>query len=85
MIEFQKFSILIISKQVLKYLSINALGSHIAKIYNRSFPQKSKKYLHHTIQCYAPTEQVSNTEKNDFYIELSTIYDKTPRGDIITY
>ena len=35
------------------------------------------------IQCYAPTEQASNTEKDDFYIQLSTIYDKTPRGDII--
>ena len=30
-----------------------------------------------------PTEQASSTEKDDFYIQLSTIYDKTPRGDII--
>ena len=35
------------------------------------------------IQCYAPTEQTSNTEKDDFYTQLSTIYDKTLRGDII--
>ena len=33
------------------------------------------------IQCYTPTELASNTEKDDFYIQLSTIYDKTTRGD----
>ena len=35
------------------------------------------------IQCYTPTELASNTEKDDFYIQLSTIYDKIPRGHSI--
>ena len=35
------------------------------------------------IQRYAPTEQAFNKEKDDFYIQLCTIYDKTPREDII--
>ena len=35
------------------------------------------------IQCYAPTEQASNTEKDDFYNQLSTIYNKTSHGSIV--
>ena len=30
------------------------------------------------VQYNGPTAQASNTEKDDFYIQLSTIYDKTP-------
>ena len=35
------------------------------------------------IQCYAPTEQAFNTEKDNFYNLLSTIYDKTSHVDIV--
>lgn len=35
------------------------------------------------IQCYAPTENATQEKKDDFYNQLTAVYNNTPRGDII--
>jgi exonuclease III len=34
------------------------------------------------IQCYAPTEEADSIAKQDFYDQLPTVYDRSPKADI---
>ncbi|VDP20285.1 unnamed protein product [Schistosoma margrebowiei] len=56
--------------------------SHGSGIIKPSFKTKKEGILMHIIQCYAPTNDINDDIKDQFYERLQSIIEKYPRNDL---